>query len=532
MSNYLPNTIDLELVKKKYGNEKDYNILQIAYRNYVESLLNTLIDFKAINKIIKDSKLEFKKINDEDYNIYHKGSNLDCDYLFIRNNIHIENLNDNEIKALIENNIYDSFITDTIGKVLDEKTDFLAYGSDPKELKFTRGLIFEFAYDGSELSEEERKQREKVIKTIDGKINENLVNSPFVTNFITYDKTNDYFRPKVKERNSILGKMKIVKTVNDIEADHKKEVVNATIENELLSRLKIKPEPKVEEPVVADMIVNKEKALTKEEIAAKLQAFKKSRVNLLVNKENDEVNEKLVEMNEKKESNKKNLIQVNSFINKLVTDKEEKPVLKEESSPVVIKLPEEIVKKELKTKDSIKNIDEYIGTIGNKKYIIRYVASFEDNGNNLNIYDYSINGNHRAYYTNININNESSTVIETLFGIDNLRTVRKNNTSYLGTIEKERLIRDKDTINVRLETKLVRRENNNIVIIESINKNNYYILNLATNKTYKVVTDTDIFSDINSNEELAKWLTDDLLEESKDKNGYIGKLGLNGIIME
>ena len=65
MSNYLPNTIDLDKATKKYGNEKNYNILQITYKNFLEIFINSLIDFKSINKIIKDSNLEFKKIDDE-----------------------------------------------------------------------------------------------------------------------------------------------------------------------------------------------------------------------------------------------------------------------------------------------------------------------------------------------------------------------------------------------------------------------------------------------------------------------------------
>ena len=536
MSKYLPDTINMDKVCEKYGNEKNYNILQITYKNFLEIFISSLIDFKAIDKIIKDSNLVFKKIGDESYNIYHRESKLNSDYLFIRNNIHIENLSDEQIEALIDNNIYETFITDTINDVLKEDKDFLSYDSDPNNMVFTKGIIFEFAYDGSELNDTERQEREIVIKQIFDIISKSLEDSPFVTNFIIYDKKVDYFKPLIKDRNSLLSRLKIVKNINYAENENtKKEVAKDEIDKAIKT---IAPEIKKEN--------------TRESLVSKLNQIKNKREDVL--KEEDKILEDSLSDSIVKESTKKEMEDTfkesNDLLDSIVNKKEE--ISKEEKpiKKIVIKDPtieedttnkEEIIEEPIIENTSIEiknNNKEYVGTIGNKKYIIRYVSSFKNNDKELNIYDYSINGYHNAYYSEIELDKVDASIIETVFGLDNLKEARKNNTSYLGYVKDNYLIKDKDIDNIYLFNKLVRRENSNIVIIEDINKhkdsskNNYYILNLSNNNSYIVNTETDIFSNINSNEELAKWLTDEVINNSKDKSGYIGKLGLNGVIIK
>ena len=533
MSNYLPNTIDLDKATKKYGNEKNYNILQITYKNFLEIFINSLIDFKSIEKIIKDSNLEFKKINDESYNIYHRESKLDSDYIFIRNNIHIENLNDEQTKSLIENNLYETFITDTINEVLKEKEAYLSYSSDSNNVISTKGLIFEFAYDGSELIDLEKTSREVIIKQIFDIIKESLKDCPFDTNFIIYDKTEDYFRPKVKDRNSLLNRLKIVKNINYAEQEDKQELANKEI-NEALE--------KTNENDSFISNIDSEKAIN-DLLVNKLDNIKKKRDSKL--SENDKILEDLLSDSIVEDSLKKETLAslkesndlLDSIVNKEEPVKEEKKEIKEEKKEEV---KEKIKINKIVIEDPEKTIEnkEYIGTIGNKKYIIRYVSSFTDDGVKLNIYDYSINGCHNAYYTEIKLDYENKSIIETLFGLENLKEARKNNTSYLGNVKDNYLVREKVVDSIYLLDKLVRRENSNIVIIENVDKhkdsskNYYYILNLSTNKSYKVNTETDIFSNVNSNEELAKWLTDEVLDNSFYNDGYIGKLGLNGVIIK
>jgi len=512
MSNYLPDTINLDEANKKYGSEKNFNILQITYKNFLEIYISSLVDFEAIDKIIKDSNLEFKKINDDSYNIYHKESNLNSKYLFIRNNIHIENLNDEQAQKLINNDLSEDFIKDTINDVLKEDKDFLSYDSDPNNLVFTKGLIFEFAYDGSELSDVEKQEREIVIKQIFDIISKALEDSPFVTNFIIYDKKEDYFKPKVKDRNSLLSRLKIVKNINYKDSEEKKEIANKEI----------------------DKILESTKEETSDTLVDKLNSIKQKREEKLSENEKDldeSIADSIVQEDSKKEM-KKSIKESNDLLDSIVNQKEPKIEKKIEE-----KKEEKTIKEIDVPKEEISHDDKmYIGTIGNKKYIIRYVSTYKNKDKELNVYDYSINGYHNAYYSEMKLDKADTSTIETVFGLENLKEARKNNTSYLGYVRNNFLIKDKDVDNVYLLDKLVRRENSNLVVIETLdkhsdsNKNYYYILNLANNKSYEVSTETDIFSNINSNEELAKWLLDEVLDNEDD--GYIGKLGLNGVIIK
>ena len=523
MSNYLPNTIDLNKVNEMYGNEKNYNILQVTYRNYVENLINSIIDFKSIQKLIDDSGLVFDKINDSSYNIYHRESKLDSDYIFIRNNIHIENLNENERKALIENKIYESFITDTIDKVLKENEDFLSYDNNSNNLVFTKGLIFEFAYDGSKLTDEERKERAVLINQIFEIMSKSMEESPFVNNYIIYDKKEDYFRPAVKDRNSLLSRLKIVKTVNSAEAEQKSNIANEEIVSTIEDALNTKALD-IDKEETNDNIT----FLTDTSSISKLDDTLFNKLNLIKKKREEKLSKKTIIpsvdlsdsiVNNALKKEMDNSINNNDLLDVLV-NKDKKEEVKEEKT-IDIKP----IKKEINNKT-------YIGDIGNKKFIIRYISSFKNNDKELNMYDYSINNHHRAYYSEISIDKADQGVIETVFGIDNLTDARKHNTSYLGNVKDNYLVKDKEVDNILLYSKLLRRENSNIVIIESEktdnSKNYYYILNLADNNVSLVNTETDIFSNVNSNEELSKWLTDDVI----NTNGYIGKLGLNGVIIK
>ena len=85
MAKYFPDTIDSAIVRKAFGTEDNYNDLQVKYRNCLEELFNSIIDFTKINEKIKNSGIAFKEIDDDTYNIYHKDSKLNCPFIFIRN---------------------------------------------------------------------------------------------------------------------------------------------------------------------------------------------------------------------------------------------------------------------------------------------------------------------------------------------------------------------------------------------------------------------------------------------------------------
>ncbi len=463
MSKYLPDTIDLKAIKEKFKSELEYNNLQIRYRNYIEELLNSLIDFDSINNMIDNFNLNLKEIGDETYNIYHKKSKLKSSYLFIRNNIHIENLNDDEIKALKDNKLYESFVTDTIDRVLDEPKDFLSYTSNNKDLKYTKGLIIEFAYDSNGLTEEEKKKVKDLANDIFDVVKESLQHSKFITNNLIYDKDPDDFRPKVKNRSSLLDKMKIVK-----------EITNYEIEDD--------------------------------------EAFKES-LPTIEYKDNSNLSEK------------------SKQILKGVSDAIDEQVLNEDEDT-----------EEEFSKNDISN-NKYNGIVEGKSYTVRLigVSKAKRFGKELYLYDYSLNNNHSIYYSDININDlvnaHQQEKIDILFSLENLKIARRYMTSYIGTIVDNQVVYEQDVDNILYDSKVVTRENGNLVIINigstilnNKRMNSYYILNLATNDISLVNTETDVFSNINTNEELAKWLDDDIVSFAKYTDGYIGYLRSDGSI--
>ena len=82
-----------------------------------------------INKYINDSKVDIPRIKDKEYNFYHLSSNLNSNYIYLRNNIHIENLTNEEILYLVNNdNFSDDFIINTYQRVLYEEGDATYFG--------------------------------------------------------------------------------------------------------------------------------------------------------------------------------------------------------------------------------------------------------------------------------------------------------------------------------------------------------------------------------------------------------------------
>ncbi len=496
MAKYFPDTIDSAIVRKAFGTEDNYNDLQVKYRNCLEELFNSIIDFTKINEKIKNSGIAFKEIDDDTYNIYHKDSKLNCPYIFIRNNMHIENLSSIEINALKNNKLYESFITDTIEKVLKEPEDFLAYGPNKEDLKFTDGIIFEFAYDSNDLSEEEKAKAKKLIDEIFKILASAMEESSFVTNFIIYDKNPDYFRPTVKNRSSILKKMKVVKSINDYTIDDQEEFKENLPTKEYHEDTSINPETAVKLKALTDVLEQKD---TNKEIASSdiMDAVALLQNSGLPNEPKEEVVEEQV-------------------VEKTATEVANVPNTK---------------------------VTRYYGLIENKPFTLRYVISFKSNNVDriLNLYDFSLNGKHAIYYTDLDItecvNNNRTKDIDLLFTLDTIREARSYNTSYIGTVVNGQAVIENGIEDYYYNNKVIPRENGYIVAIDngtviSGNKRlySYNLLSLSTDQVVNIVTETDIFSNINSDEELAEFLSDRNIINSIRRNGYIGNLLPDGTI--
>jgi hypothetical protein len=157
------------------------------------------------------------------------------------------------------------------------------------------------------------------------------------------------------------------------------------------------------------------------------------------------------------------------------------------------------------------------------------------------MYDFSLNGKHAIYYTDLDINdcitNNRTQDIDMLFTLDTIREARSYNTSYIGTVINGQATVENGIEEYFYNNKVVPRENGYIVVIDngtviSGNKRlySYNLLSLSTDQVVNIVTETDIFSNINSDEELEEFLSDRNIVNSISRNGYIGNLLPDGTI--
>lgn len=155
--NYYPNTIDLELINQK-NIDSDYVLLQQKYIESFEFYIMQKMDIKKYDLIITQFSSDISNINDIDNNIYKKSSALKSDYIYLRNNIHIERLEMDEIdeirNAIIKNNILPfSFIKKTIYLMINEGNKKISYGYDSFDDYFDPNIfIFEFSYFSSKIN--------------------------------------------------------------------------------------------------------------------------------------------------------------------------------------------------------------------------------------------------------------------------------------------------------------------------------------------------------------------------------------------
>ncbi len=148
---YVPDSFDYNLVHSKFTDD-EFLSLQIKYRTIIEKILMDYIDFEDIDKRINNN-IVLPKIEDLDYNFYHKFSSLNSNYLYLRNNFHVENLNVEQIEILKSGQVGKSFIVSTLPKVLFENGDEACFGRPRLDnIVNCKGFVFEFAYDSFKIN--------------------------------------------------------------------------------------------------------------------------------------------------------------------------------------------------------------------------------------------------------------------------------------------------------------------------------------------------------------------------------------------
>ena len=145
---YIPDSFNNELISSKFKNDDEFIYSQIIYRKGFEKILNEVIDFNKINQYILSTKIDIPEAYDKEYNFYHKYSNINSKYIFLRNNFHVEKLSTEEIGQLLNKTVDKDFYNNTLEKVIFEDGFETFYGIPMNENKaLSKSIVFEFSYN-------------------------------------------------------------------------------------------------------------------------------------------------------------------------------------------------------------------------------------------------------------------------------------------------------------------------------------------------------------------------------------------------
>lgn len=212
------NVNELKNVNNNQQTDKQYLEMYLKYSKIFLKYISTKLNLQAYEEKINNSGYNFNKVQQKNMDIYQYLSSEELNYFYIRNNLHIERLNEEEIKKLNEieintNQLGNSeieFIEKTYMKVIYEGDDETKKGMmtffGPTTTKFMArndSLVLGFRYDdyyANNLSDEQWiEQRDKQLKLIlsitNQIINEKKVENPI--SIIKYDsfsvnQRNDY----------------------------------------------------------------------------------------------------------------------------------------------------------------------------------------------------------------------------------------------------------------------------------------------------------------------------------------------------
>lgn len=137
---------------------------QLKYKYYIllYNYINQRVDIKKYDDLFLNSSINYIKIEKSDMDVYQLISSDKLNYLYIRNDIYIQNLN-NEEKELLKNISFNhygekehEFVHNTLKKVLtlDNGINLLNLGAiDYKNMVENGSLVIGFRYDEFNLGE-------------------------------------------------------------------------------------------------------------------------------------------------------------------------------------------------------------------------------------------------------------------------------------------------------------------------------------------------------------------------------------------
>lgn len=203
MYTYIPDTYNYNNIEAKFESMDSFIEYQNKYKTKFEEYLYKLINFNEIDAYIKSQDVYIPRVLDENYNFYHSKSGLKSSFIFVRNNIHLENLSDEDIKSLIENDqIDDDFFNRTYKSVLHEDGDKCFFGT-PRDstLAPSDSIVIEFAYNINNCDDLEQlsKIKEVINYSFDFLKKEFATKTDIKVSFVVYDAIRDIF-DKSKEK--------------------------------------------------------------------------------------------------------------------------------------------------------------------------------------------------------------------------------------------------------------------------------------------------------------------------------------------
>lgn len=124
-----PNTDFFNIDKMNNKVLNNFLAFTTIYRIMLIKYINKQINLEEYDNLIKNSKFNFIKIKSTDKDIYQKYNAEKLEFLYLRNNIYISNLTDDERNRFVKiiaknglnyNNEYELFIRETYKKVITE----------------------------------------------------------------------------------------------------------------------------------------------------------------------------------------------------------------------------------------------------------------------------------------------------------------------------------------------------------------------------------------------------------------------------